>query len=75
MKCLLPSFVTDFVQVISWLILDNDESTEISIAQENLGKTLKVVAVIKLSLQFLSILINFSAHKNQNWWFLGIICQ
>lgn len=38
MKCLLPSFVTDFVQVVSWLILDDDESTEISISQENLGK-------------------------------------
>lgn len=43
MKCLLPSFVTDFVQVISWVILDGDESTEINISQENLGKSLQIV--------------------------------
>lgn len=40
MKCLLPSFVADFVQVTSWLIIDDDESTEISVSHNNFGKTL-----------------------------------
>lgn len=38
MKCLLPSFVSDFVQVISWIVLD-DESVEIEYRSDdnNLG--------------------------------------
>lgn len=38
-KCLLPSFVADFIQVISWLVIDNEESTEISSASKNIGKS------------------------------------
>lgn len=38
MRCSLPSFVTDFIQVNSWLIIDNDESTEINVSQDNFGK-------------------------------------
>lgn len=38
MRCLLPSFVADFVQVSSWLIIDADESSEINLSQENFGK-------------------------------------
>lgn len=38
MRCSLPSFVADFIQVNSWLIIDNDESTEINVSQDNFGK-------------------------------------
>lgn len=41
MRCLVPSFVADFVQVSSWLVIDNDESTEISMAHEHSGKKLR----------------------------------
>lgn len=43
MKCLLPSFVSDFVQIISWLIIDVDESTEINLLHGNFGKSLKLI--------------------------------
>lgn len=47
MRCLLPSFVADFVQVSSWLIIDTDESSEISLSQENFGKELNMLIFIK----------------------------
>lgn len=34
MKCLLPSFVTDFINVVSWLIEENDDKVEIPIASD-----------------------------------------
>lgn len=40
-KCLLPSFVADFIQVVSWLVIDNDESNEISATSKNFGKIRK----------------------------------
>jgi hypothetical protein len=38
-KCLVPSFLSDFVQVISWLIID-DETVEIDLAssEQKTGK-------------------------------------
>lgn len=40
MKCLLPSFVTDFINVISWVIEENEDKVEIPIASDenNWGK-------------------------------------
>lgn len=38
MRCSLPSFVADFIQVNSWLIIDDEESTEINVSQDNFGK-------------------------------------
>lgn len=39
MKCLLPSFVTDFIQVVSWVIVENEERNEIPInGGNNWGK-------------------------------------
>lgn len=36
MKCLLPSFVSDFVQVMSWVVID-DDNTEINPSATNYG--------------------------------------
>jgi hypothetical protein len=41
MRCLVPSFVSDFVQVSSWLIIDGEESSEIRGGHENFGKVNK----------------------------------
>jgi len=40
MKCLLPSFIADFVQVVSWIVIDGEESNEIGLADANLGNAL-----------------------------------
>lgn len=47
MRCLLPSFVADFVQVSSWLIIDSDESSEISLSQENFGNGFNELLLVK----------------------------
>jgi hypothetical protein len=39
MKCLIPSFISDFVVVNSWLLIDNNEEMkEISSNENDLGK-------------------------------------
>jgi hypothetical protein len=44
MKCLLPSFVTDFIQVVSWVIVENEERNEIPInGENNWGKNLNLI--------------------------------
>lgn len=48
MKCLLPSFVTDFIHVLSWVVVENEESNEIPIASgNNWGKKLKTKKLMK----------------------------
>lgn len=53
MRCLLPSFVADFVQVSSWLIIDDDESTEINVSQANYGNKVELSGVIRTPLLIL----------------------
>lgn len=47
MKCLLPSFVADFIHVISWLVIDTDEFSEISYSNSNFGKEIFKAAPLK----------------------------
>jgi len=53
MKCLLPSFIADFVQVVSWIVIDGEESNEIGLADANLGNAL--AGYCKLSPESLKI--------------------
>lgn len=44
LKCLIPSFVTEYVSVASWIISDEDEETEIKAdrAVDNEGTNIKM---------------------------------
>ncbi|KAG5667730.1 hypothetical protein PVAND_015701 [Polypedilum vanderplanki] len=34
MRCLLPSFIADFIQVVSWVVIDGDDNNEIPLSIE-----------------------------------------